>query len=298
MAIPLTIIGGFLGSGKTTLLNRLLADPQGHRFAVIVNDFGAINIDKKLVASHDGQTIALANGCVCCSIGDNFLRTLLTVVQAIPPPDHIVVEASGVADPARIADIARVDKDLRLDGVIVLADASSLRAQHADSRLADTIERQIDSADMVLLNKTDLTDSTELAACHDWITGRRPKLPVHPVVQANAPLAVLFGLAVGDAVAHDTARPHHVPFETLSGASTGIVSRETLEARLSELSPQIIRAKGIVQTAPGFWSLLQMVGERIEWSDAAAPVEQMSQLVVIGPAPLPDGISVTSLLAP
>ena len=137
MPVPLTIIGGFLGSGKTTLLNRILSQPQGRRFAVIVNDFGDIAIDEDLIASHDGQTIALANGCVCCTIGDNFLRTLLDTLKRDPQPDHIVVEASGVADPARIAEIAAIEKDLTLDGVIILADAAGLERQVADSRLVD-----------------------------------------------------------------------------------------------------------------------------------------------------------------
>ena len=185
MPIPTTIIGGFLGSGKTTLLNRLLADPRGRRYAVIVNDFGAINIDERLIASHDGQTIALANGCVCCTIGDNFLRTLLDVTKATPPPDQIVIEASGVADPTRIAEIASIDKDLSLDAVVVLADASELPAQIADERLADTLERQIDSADLILLNKTDLATEDQIASSRAYLQERRPSIATQEVVDAD-----------------------------------------------------------------------------------------------------------------
>lgn len=287
MSIPLTIIGGFLGSGKTTLLNRLLAEPHGQRFAVIVNDFGAITIDDKLIASHEGQTIALANGCVCCTIGDNFLRTLLDTLKMSPPPDHIVVEASGVADPARIADIASIEKDLRLDGVIVLADASQLMGQVADSRLADTIERQVDSADVMLLNKTDVADKAEVEACREWIAGRRQHLSIYDVVQSNAPFELLFGMDMAPDHSSSPHEPHHIPFETLSFTSDQVVSANSLENELRALCPNIIRAKGILQTAPGEWSILQMVGTRIEWARTPEPADAVSQLVVIGPKPLP-----------
>ncbi len=295
--VPLTIIGGFLGSGKTTLLNRLLAEPRGQRFAVIVNDFGAITIDDKLITSHEGQTIALANGCVCCTIGDNFLRTLLDALKMTPTPDHIVVEASGVADPARIADIASIEKDLRLDGVIVLADASQLIAQMADSRLADTIERQVDSADLVLLNKTDLADEAALRACRGWIANRRQHLFIYDVVQANAPFELLFGMDMAPDHSSSSHKPHHIPFETLSFTSDQVVSAHSLENELRALSPHIIRAKGILQTSPSEWSLLQMVGARIEWAKTPEPADAVSQLVVIGPTPLPNTSALQAALS-
>src|ERR1700748_2298313 len=102
--IPFTVIGGFLGAGKTTLLNRLLAGETGRRFAVLVNDFGALDIDSRLIARHGGDTIALANGCLCCTIGDSLVTNLLALLETPERFDHIVVEASGVADPARVAD--------------------------------------------------------------------------------------------------------------------------------------------------------------------------------------------------
>ena len=101
--LPVTVVGGYLGAGKTTLLNRLLADTQGRRLAVLVNDFGAVNIDAGLIANRDGETISLVNGCVCCSIGDNLGMTLYDLAERPDGPEHIVIEASGVADPARIA---------------------------------------------------------------------------------------------------------------------------------------------------------------------------------------------------
>src|SRR5689334_9991881 len=101
MAIPLTVIGGFLGAGKTTLVNHLLRGGHGRRIAVMVNDFGAINIDAELVADRAADTISLANGCICCSIGDSLMLALIELLHRPDPPEHLVIEASGVADPAR-----------------------------------------------------------------------------------------------------------------------------------------------------------------------------------------------------
>ena len=102
----MTVIGGFLGAGKTTLVNHLLAETGGVKFAVLVNDFGALAIDGDLVARHGGDTITLANGCICCAIGDDLLATVAGLVAGADPPDHILIEASGIADPRPIADIA------------------------------------------------------------------------------------------------------------------------------------------------------------------------------------------------
>ncbi len=296
MPIPLTIIGGFLGSGKTTLINRLLADPQGIRFAVIVNDFGAINIDEQLIESHDGQTIALANGCVCCTIGDNFLRTLLQVVTTQPQPDHIVVEASGVADPARIGEIAAIDKDLSLDAVVVLADAAQLLQQYADERLTDTIERQIDSADFVLLTKTDLAAQDDVYRCQELLNARRPNLPVQSVVSTEVPAALLLEVERLEESHGQILAAHDLPFETQSESRKGVFSQSMLEDELRRTGRHILRAKGIVQTASDEWKTLQMAGERIDWSAATAPKSGLTQLVIIGPKPLPADFSLRDLL--
>ena len=111
---PLTVVGGFLGAGKTTLLNRLLAGSQG-RYAVLVNDFGAINVDAGLIRDHDGQTLRLTNGCVCCSLADGFLDTLMRVLAEPEPFDHIVIEASGVGD---VSDVSAAPGFLTEDAVI------------------------------------------------------------------------------------------------------------------------------------------------------------------------------------
>src|SRR5882762_6849257 len=132
MTIPFTVIGGFLGAGKTTLLNRLLRQAGGRRFAVLVNDFGALDIDGGLVAEHGGDTVSLANGCLCCTIGDSLVTTLMALLERPDRFDHVVVEASGVADPGRIADLAVLEPRLTRDGVIVVVDAGEVRGRAAD----------------------------------------------------------------------------------------------------------------------------------------------------------------------
>jgi len=105
--IPFTVIGGYLGAGKTTLLNHILRNNDGRRFALLVNDFGSINIDAALIKNQDGETINLANGCICCTLAAGFASAIYTILERDPLPDHIIVEASGVADPHKVAQYGR-----------------------------------------------------------------------------------------------------------------------------------------------------------------------------------------------
>ena len=181
---PLTVIGGFLGAGKTTLLNRLLANASG-RTAVLVNDFGAVNVDAGLIADHDGKTLRLTNGCVCCSLADGFLDTLMRVLAE--PFDHIVVEASGVGDPWSIAEIALVEPDLWLGAVVVLGDAERLTGQLRDARIGDTVRRQIEAADILVLNKVDLVDAATRAEARSALVSIRPAARIVETVSARVP---------------------------------------------------------------------------------------------------------------
>ena len=144
--IPYTVIGGYLGAGKTTLLNNLLRNSQGLRLAVLVNDFGDINIDADLVVSHDGETINLASGCICCSLADGFMLALNRISKRAGEIDHIIVEASGVADPVKIGHYGAILK-LDLEGVIVLVDAEQIRTKAANKYVGDTVIRQLKGAD-------------------------------------------------------------------------------------------------------------------------------------------------------
>ena len=149
--VPLTIISGFLGSGKTSLLNHLLSQSDGRRITAMVNDFGALNIDAELIEAKHGNQISLTNGCACCSIGDDLTRSFIDVMQQTPLPDHIVIEASGVAEPNRIAGFAAVDPHLRLDGIVTLVDAGAHHLHKDDPHLADNYAKQIDAAHMLVI---------------------------------------------------------------------------------------------------------------------------------------------------
>ena len=129
--IPFTILGGYLGSGKTTLLNHVLRHNEGRRLAVIVNDFGSVNIDAMLIQTRTSEMVALANGCVCCSISTGLAEALTVLSQRTPPPEHVIIEASGVADPIRVGYFGSAPP-YRLDGVVVLADATAICDQASD----------------------------------------------------------------------------------------------------------------------------------------------------------------------
>ena len=153
--LPMTTISGYLGAGKTTFLNRLLAEPDGVRYAVLVNDFGDIAIDEGLIDNQTGDVIALSNGCVCCSIDGDLYQALDGIFTNADHPDYLVLEANGVADPAKLAQIAEAEPELRNAGILTLVDAVNISAQLADAKLRDSVLRQIVCADQIALSKTE-----------------------------------------------------------------------------------------------------------------------------------------------
>jgi G3E family GTPase len=280
MTIPFTVIGGFLGAGKTTLLNRLLQQANGRRFAVLVNDFGALDIDGNLVAAHGGDTVSLANGCLCCTIGDSLVTTLMTLLERPGRFDHIVVEASGVADPGRIADLAVLEPGLTRDGVVVVVDAVDAQARAADRRLGDTIRRQLATADLLVLNKRDLIDDAQAAALRAWLPGHAPLIEAR---HADVPLEALFGLP-------ERGRPNSADdaaerFQSWSYDWVEPVDRETLLAMLRDAPAEVLRGKGIVRfaDAPGRRAVVHVVGRRIDVSEDGPWCDtDSSRLVLLG----------------
>ncbi|TWT13508.1 GTP-binding protein [Reyranella sp. CPCC 100927] len=301
--LPFTVIGGFLGAGKTTLLNRLLRATGDRRFAVLVNDFGAVDIDSRLVVAHGGETISLANGCICCSIGDSLVMALVRVLEKADAVDHVVVEASGVADPARIAELAMIEPMLERDGVVVLADASSVRDRASDRYVGDTVQRQLDGADLLILNKADLITATQLADVTAWLQSRVAGARIVPAAHAEVPVEALFGLAPADATVArapvETAQTP--PFRRWSLVTNSPVDRAALLETLGALPVSVLRAKGIVRfaDAPQARSVVHMVGRRIDvrsdgpWGIAAL----RSDLVLLGTPDMPDDAELDRLFA-
>ena len=150
-SLPLTIIGGFLGAGKTTVLNQLLVKPHGRRLVVLVNDFGSINIDAALVSSRTEDVIGLTNGCACCNVSGDLTRALIDIAQQEEAPDAIVLEASGLAEPGGIAQIALMNPAIRVDGMVSLVDAVTLKERATDPQTRALFRNQLAAADLLVL---------------------------------------------------------------------------------------------------------------------------------------------------
>lgn len=298
-AIPLTVIGGFLGSGKTTLVNRVLSTLAGVRAIVLVNDFGAVDVDARLIAASGANTIALTNGCVCCSIGDDLTRALIRVLDTRPVPDWILIEASGVSDPSKIAQVGLVDGALALDGVVVVADAQSVREHAEDPLLADTVRRQLSAADLLVLNKTNLVPSPALSAVRDWIGRQAPDAFVHETRNADVPLELLCSLAARPAMPALRSRrtdrslappgehaEHAHAFTAWSFKTERLFNAKALRALLSDMPRGIVRAKGLVRVddAPSRTTVFQFAGKSRMLKRYGPWIEGPSRIVAIRPA--------------
>ncbi|OED40007.1 hypothetical protein AB833_12505 [Chromatiales bacterium (ex Bugula neritina AB1)] len=257
-AKPFTVIGGFLGAGKTTLLNHLLASSDtGVRYAVLVNDFGAINIDEQLIEQHDGKTLALSNGCICCSMVGGFINTMLDLMQQTDAFDHIIVEASGVAEPEKIMDFARIDPALYPEGIVVMVDAGAIESQLADAQIENVVKAQLSSASILLLNKVDQTDPEPLQRVKRLLEMHNPEAMVLECHNALVSAALLFGhkLPVTDkaGIGRDkgggiaSSEVTELPFESHSIETQQAAERERFELLRAKLPADIVRAKGLLR---------------------------------------------------
>lgn len=256
--VPFTVIGGFLGAGKTTLLNHVLRHTT-ERLAVLVNDFGATPVDADLVAAHDGDTISLANGCICCSMAGELALALGPLRDADPPFDRVLTEASGVADPRAIAQYGTTP-GFRLDGVIVLADAASVVETLADERIGDQVAHQLERGDLVVLNKTDLVDDARRSSVRAALSALAPDVPIVEAAHGEVPLEVLFDLDPVGRPGRDVARHTTSAFESLTLATDRAVDRARLGEIVDELPGDVLRAKGVVVDASGDAWVVHRVG--------------------------------------
>jgi G3E family GTPase len=187
--IPVTVLTGYLGAGKTTLLNRILSEPHGKKYAVIVNEFGEIGIDNELIVGADEEVFEMNNGCICCTVRGDLIRIIDGLMRRKGKFDAIIVETTGLADPAPVAQTFFVDENVgnktKLDAVVTVADAKWLRDRLRD---APEAKNQIAFADVILMNKTDLVTEAELREVEARIRGINPYAKLHRTQRAQIPL--------------------------------------------------------------------------------------------------------------
>jgi G3E family GTPase len=192
--IPVTVLTGYLGAGKTTLLNRILSEQHGQKYAVIVNEFGEIGIDNDLVVGADEEVFEMNNGCICCTVRGDLIRIIEGLMKRRGKFDAIIVETTGLADPAPVAQTFFVDQDImeraRLDAVVTVADAKWLADRLKD---APEAKNQIAFADVIILNKTDLVSEAELREVEGRIRAINPYAKLHKTQRCQVPLAAVLG---------------------------------------------------------------------------------------------------------
>lgn len=288
-SVPVTTIGGYLGAGKTTLVNGLLSGDHGLRIGVLVNDFGAISIDEKLIVSRDDDIVTLANGCACCSVAGDLAMALDRLAGRADRYEQIVIEASGVADPARIAALAG-SPGLSRGATVVVADAATVRARAGDKFVGSLVRRQLAAADIVVLTKIDLVDPAKLQDARSFAAAQAPAARMIEVLQGRARAEDLF-------VDGEPARrrlPNCTPadpdaasalFESHLWRSDTPVDIEALRTAIAGLPDNVVRVKGIAATAPGHRVALHRAGAVVT-VDAldGAPDIAGAEIVVIGRA--------------
>lgn len=271
MTIPVTVIGGFLGSGKTTLLNRILMRSSA-RTAVLVNDFGEINVDAALVESADDLTFQLSGGCICCSMADGIGPAIERALAA--DPANLVIEASGVGEPRRVAEFALLRSGLHLDLVVALAHAADLARQLDDPLVGDIVARQFDGTDLIVLNHADRASPEALAQARSVLRRLAPGRAVAQTSFADVPDDLLTGFppsAIRPEPGHDHDR-HEDIFARYAFSDGAPFDRRTLGAALDALPPSVLRLKGWVRLAgeDGLW-LVQFSGGRWTLSPSDDP---------------------------
>ncbi len=281
-ALPIVVVAGFLGAGKTTLLRHLLTSPGGRRITALVNDMAALNIDASLIAAIHGDTLALGNGCACCTQSGGATRALLDLLDRPRRPDIVLLEASGIADPWALAHIVGSLPGARLDHVVTLVDAGTV----TDDLVSPYLQaRQLSAADLILPNKIDLLGPDDIARVSNRLRALAPRAEIIRTTHARVPPWLILDGADAPNPRNEAEAPPIEPdigFDQRLFHADGPLDRACLDAALAALPAGILRAKGFLRLGEaGDIHLLQLVGRRWTWEAAREPAN-LGRLVVIG----------------
>jgi G3E family GTPase len=308
--VPVTIVGGFLGSGKTTLLNHIINQVPNKRIAFLVNDFGTINIDAKLIVSVEGETVSLANGCICCTIRDDLLVEVEKLLAREEVPEHIVIETSGVSKPVGVAETffnPAVQGFAEVQSIIVVLDADLALDKNLGDEAAEYHDLAMDHiriADLVVINKTDLVNPKRLATLKRKVEAIAARSRIWETSYGEVPLDLVFDDPVSSAFAelqnesvmqtHHSDQDHDSKFATWTYRSDAAWSFGALQRAVDKLPRNIYRAKGIVQLdlETNDYGIFNLTGKR-SWLKLTEPElaeadPVATELVFIGK---PDGIT-------
>lgn len=277
--LPVTVIGGYLGAGKTTMVNHLLRHANGQRLAILVNEFGELPIDADLIEAEDDDIISIAGGCVCCSFGSDLTGALIELAKLNPPPDHLLIESSGVAIPGAIIGSISLLDGYSIDGIVILADAETVRTSAGDKYMSDTVLRQITDANIIVVNKTDLVSDAALGETVDWLKALNPDARIIKAVQGTVSPQIVLGNFLTKAASPG---PHHhvENLAVMTLVPDGPLDVFALAKNLAEERNGLIRAKGFATSHVGNKLLIQVVGNR--WTVSDADADRADGIVCLG----------------